>query len=136
MQHGLIAATSDQTVPEIGIRWYNGFNTYTGAIGEVIGTGLANTNAIISSQGETSTNYAAGLARAYKGGGYTDWYLPSLYELDKLYTNKTVIDNFAEGSYWSSTELDSGSAWFQEFSSYLYPGNKSNAFYVRAIRAF
>ena len=61
MQHGLVAAISDQTS---AIRWNNGTNKTTGAKGIVIGTGFANTNSIISAQGETTTSYAAGLARA------------------------------------------------------------------------
>jgi len=138
VQHGLIAATSDQIR---GIRWNNGSNTNTGALGEVIGTGLANTNAIISSQGETSTNYAAGLARAYKGGGYTDWYLPSLDELNKLYTNKTAIGGFANNYYWSSTEYADSmflvAAWYQLFANGLQgDDDKYDTNYVRAIRAF
>jgi len=134
IQKGLIAATSDQST---GIRWYNGSYTSTGATGTAIGTGLSNTNTIIASQGATATSYAAGLARAHNGGGYTDWYLPSKDELNKLYTNKTAIGGFASNGYWSSTELDANDAWEQDF---LF-GNKFNfvkyyPFYVRAIRAF
>ena len=136
-QHGLIAATSDQST---GIQWYNGSYTTKGAIGTAIGTGLSNTNAIITSQG-ASTAYAAGLARAYKGGGYTDWYLPSKDELNKLYAMKLLgFGGFASGDYWSSTEFDNvynGFAWYQNFSNgsqdYV---DKFLAFYVRAIRAF
>ena len=132
--HGLIAATSDQST---GIRWYNGYTTTTGASGTAIGTGLSNTNAIIASQGATATSYAAGLARAYAGGGYTDWYLPSKDELNKLYLNRTAIGGFADNYYWSSTELGSGSAWYQ----YFFNGGqastgKFSTYYVRAIRAF
>ena len=71
-QHGLIAATADQSE---GIQWYNGTNIVTGATGTAIGTGLTNTNAIIAAQG--SGSYAASIARDYNGGGYTDWFLPS-----------------------------------------------------------
>jgi hypothetical protein len=133
-QHGLIAATSDQSA---GIRWYNGTYTITGATGTAIGTGLANTNTIITSQGATSTSYAAGLARAYAGGGYTDWYLPSKDELNKLYINRTAIGGFANVVYWSSTESDSNYAWYQPFGfglQSLY--GKDFTVYVRAIRAF
>ncbi len=132
--HGLIAATSDQST---GIRWYNGYYETTGATSTAIGTGLSNTNSIITSQGATATSYAAGLARAYNGGGYTDWYLPSLDELNKLYLNRAAI-GFANNSYWSSTEpLNSQIAWYQYFGT----GNQSYTFktyplYVRAIRAF
>lgn len=134
IQKGIIAASSDQST---GIRWYNGNNTTTGSTGTAIGTGLSNTNAIIASQMETATSYAAGLARAYAGGGYTDWYLPSKDELNKLYLNKTAIGGFADNYYWSSTEVGLGNAWTQSFyfgyQDYL---NKNLTHYVRAIRAF
>ena len=138
IQHGLIAATSDQG----RIRWYNGLYTTTGATGTAIGTGLSNTNTIINSQGATSTSYAAGLARAYTGGGYTDWYLPSLDELNKLYAMK-LLGYGGLGTnvaYWSSTENNSTHAWYQYFRyDYVEQSNtyKDNpTLYVRAIRAF
>ena len=137
--HGLIAATSDQST---GIRWYNGSHTTTGATGTDIGTGLSNTNTIINSQGATATSYAAGLARAYTGGGYTDWYLPSKDELNKLFLNKTAIGGFMLDLYWSSTEVDPSSnpnyfAWIQYFDNGgLYHGGKNTTYYVRAVRAF
>ena len=134
MQHGLIAATSDQST---GIWWYNGSYTTTGATGTAIGTGLSNTNTIITSQGGTATSYAAGLARAFTGGGYTDWYLPSQDELYKLYLNRTAIGGFAIDYYWSSTEVAYNIAYFQSFVYGSKLGNgKHGAFYVRAIRAF
>jgi hypothetical protein len=137
-QHGLIAATSDQSTY---IQWYNGSDTFTGATGTAIGTGLSNTNTIISSQGPTATSYAAGLARAYKGGGYTDWYLPSKNELAKLYAMKLLgFGGFVFGNYWSSTEYGGGSAWAQSFftgfNGSQYFTSKDETYYVRAIRAF
>jgi hypothetical protein len=135
-QHGLIAATSDQST---GIQWSNGSFTTTGATGTEIGTGLSNTNTIISSQGPTATSYAAGLARAYKGGGYTDWYLPSKNELAKLYAMKLLgFGGFADNYYWSSTEsVYNGAAWAQLFyGGTQYANGKYYAIYVRAVRAF
>jgi hypothetical protein len=134
-QHGLIAATSDQST---GIQWYNGSYTITGATGTAIGTGLANTNTIITSQGATSTSYAAGLARAYTGGGYTDWYLPSKDELAKLYAMKLLgFGGFADNHYWSSSENFDYGAWFQNFDDGNQGAtNKNPTYYVRAIRAF
>ena len=67
--HGLIAAVADQSS---GIPWVNSSYVTTGATGTAIGTGADNTTTIISVQGATETSYAAGLARAYTGGGYTD----------------------------------------------------------------
>ena len=132
--HGLIAATSDQST---GIRWYNGSYPTIGSTGTSIGTGLSNTNTIIASQGAIATSYAAGLARAYTGGGYNDWYLPSKDELNILYINKVAIGGFAGVRYWSSTEAGNNFAWWQEFQygGYLN-SNKSNSYYFRAIRSF
>ena len=133
VQHGLIAATSDQSTYS---RWYNGSNSTTFATGTAIGTGLDNTDKIIASQLNTGS-YAAKLCRDFRGGGYTDWYLPSQDELNKLYLNKTAIGGFATNYYWSSTEFASYGAWSQGFGSGLQGANgKSVTSYVRAIRAF
>lgn len=134
IQHGLVAAISDQTS---AIKWHNGTNKITGAKGVVIGTGFANTNSIISAQSETTTSYAAGLARAYKGGGYDDWFLPSKDELNKLYINKVIIGGFVNNNYWSSSEKDFEFAYKLNFTNGDQNANtKVNTFYVRAIRAF
>jgi hypothetical protein len=141
--HGLIAAVEDQSS---GIQWYNGSYVTTGATGTAVGTGADNTTTIISVQGATETSYAAGLARAYTGGGYTDWFLPSKDELNKMYTNRATINttaaansgsDFANNYYWSSSEIDNYFAWFQNFNngaqSYF---SKFDTYDVRAVRAF
>ena len=139
--HGLIAAVADQSS---GIQWRNGnTNQTTGATGTAVGTGAANTTTIVTAQGATETSYAAGLARAYAAGGYTDWFLPSKDELNLMYSNIGQgsllgnIGNFADDYYWSSTELDNDLAWLQNFSNgYQYDFNKDITFNVRAVRAF
>ena len=141
--HGLIAAVQDQSS---GIRWYNGSYVTTEATSTALGTGATNTTTIISVQGATETSYAAGLARAYTGGGYTDWFLPSKDELNKMYLNRATINttaasnsgsDFGNSYYWSSTEIGSNNAWFQYFNSGgQYSHDKSNAYSVRAVRAF
>jgi len=137
VQHGLIAATADQTPSDSGIQWYNGSFVETGATATALGTGLANTNTIISIQGEIATSYAAGLARAYKGGEYTDWFLPSKDELNKLYLNKGTIDGFADSNYWSSSEKLVGHAWGQSFvNGGQLVDSKLVTYQVRAVRAF
>lgn len=133
-KHGIIAATTDQST---GIQWWNGAYSLNSAFGVEIGTGLINTNYIILFQGPISTNYAAGLARAYNGGGYTDWYLPSKDELNRLYQNKTVIGMI--DYYWSSTEssITYGPAWCLNFSNGTgYFNDKKNKYAVRAVRSF
>ena len=133
--HGLIAATADQSTG-MGIRWNNGAYVVTGATGTALGTGSANTTAIIAAQGGTPTTYAAGLARAYNGGGYADWYLPSKDELNALRINRDAIGDLA-GCYWCSTENDYNSAWNQCVSTgNLFINVKDETYRVRAIRAF
>jgi hypothetical protein len=142
--HGLIAAVADQS---FYIRWNNGSNVTTGATSTAVGTGATNTTTIISVQGATETSYAAGLARAYTGGGYTDWFLPSKDELNQLYVNRAAINtkasanggsDFSANTYWSSSEGDYNKAWRMRFSNGAI--TNSNKGYddssVRAVRAF
>ena len=134
--HGLIAATTDQIG---GIQWYNGSYINTEATGTAIGTGFSNTNKIIASQGGTPTSYAAGVARAYTGGGYTDWYLPSKDELNKLYLSRFVIGRYVTDAYWSSSERNNINAWAQDFfqPTYIAFTDKEYIYFnVRAIRSF
>jgi hypothetical protein len=69
--------------------------------------------------------------------GYSDWYLPSFDELDKLYLNRTAIGGFAAANYWSSREFYNNDAFYESFSTgYQGLDWKSLAFYVRAVRSF
>lgn len=131
-QHGLIAATADQSA---GIQWYNGTLTATNAVRDGKGGGMYNTERIIVKQGVGS--YAAQICANYQGGGYGDWYLPSKYELNLLYLQKGVVGGFASGAYWSSTDVGNDYAWFQGFGDGTQGLNgKSITHYVRAVRAF
>lgn len=144
-QHGLIAATADQST---GIEWITGGNTQTTWVnGEGYGgtstnysTGQANTNAM-----KAQTGYTGGAAKVCDDytntetgtGVYSDWYLPSKGELIKLYINKVAIGGFANGYYWSSSENDADHAWGENFIN----GDqdlkcKYVTIRVRAIRAF
>ena len=140
--HGLIAATEDQ----------NGGNTIIWAVtayqgtsvpgtSTAIGTGSANTDKIIAQHNFTHVDrstYAAGVARAYQGGNFTDWYLPSKDELEKLYLNKVAVKNFfSVGAYWSSSEDGASIAWGQYFSNGdQNRTSKNTVSRVRAVRAF
>jgi len=144
--HGLIAATADQTGvgANDGIQWAREpywYISVPGALGTAVGTGAANTGAIIAQEG-AGTTYAAGLARAYAGGGYNDWYLPSKDELNQLYQNRVAIGGFhtAHDDYWSSSqrEIVAYLAWGQSFGD-GYPDYyyfKYDTLRVRAVRAF
>jgi DUF971 family protein len=130
--HGLIAAPSDQST---GIKWYNGSNVITGATATALGAGNANTNTIVSVQGNGV--YATQLCYDLVLNGFSDWYLPSKDELNKLYLNQIAIGGFAAAYYWSSSEYNNNIAWRQYFSNGLqsYAG-KLGTYYVRAIRSF
>ena len=142
----MIAAVQDQSS---GIQWYNDSYVTTGATGTAIGTGSANTDAIISVQGPTETSYAAGLARAYTGGGYTDWFLPSRNEAYQMFINKALINNTAaansgsdlteDAEYWSSSEKNNNvtlAYWFEISNGSSGVTSKGTTYNVRAVRAF
>lgn len=128
--HGLIAATADTN----NAYWYS---VVIGSTATALGTGLNNTNLIIQYVGNNST-YAAKLCRNYTGGGYTDWFLPSKDELNKLYLNKTLIGGFTATSYWSSSEYNILYAWSQNFANGGLYNNTDKNYYgkVRAVRKF
>jgi hypothetical protein len=114
-QRGLVCAIEDQTT---AIQWYNGVGSSdisTAANDRRIGSGAENTTKIINAYGATTTDYAAGLARDYKGGVYIDWFLPSRDELQEIYINREAINAAAVANggtalvnelYWSSTEAN------------------------------
>ena len=132
VQHGVIAAPFDQS---LGITWDNGNPKTTGATETAIGTGNSNTNAIVASQG--AGIYAAKLCSDLVLGGFSDWYLPSKDELNKLYENKNVVGGFASTYYWSSSESNFNNAWSQYFlNGFQYYYDKSFKLCVRAVRAF
>lgn len=134
LKHGIIVSEKDLSS---GIRWYNGIMTLNiiGARGSAIGTGKSNTALIVKNNGEKRKNYAAGVATLYDGGGYNDWFLPSIEELNKLYTNKNYL-GMSEGWYWSSTESDNYSIWFLDFKFGFKELARHNHYRVRAIRMF
>ena len=67
----------------------------------------------------------------------TDWFLGSLGEMMLMYSNLQGVGGFAAGAYWSSSENDATTAWYQTFDSgrQLYSG-KTSVYYVRPVRAF
>jgi hypothetical protein len=134
-QHGLIAATAD-TATSTG--WTNAPLTLIGvtAQGTAIGTGQANTTAIVGQAGCTAG--AAYICDRLVEGGFSDWYLPSKDELNQLFINRTAIGGFSlTWSYWSSTEWGATGAWMQIFDTGTQTSqNKYNGPNTRAVRTF
>ena len=112
-----------------------------------IGSGSANTNAMVAAG--KCTSGAGNVARAYSGGGLYDWYLPSLGELQEMYSQRTMIGGFnlmtevgnsrSTHAYWSSSE-DGSQNFYARSWHFVDNGNdnwsKSLKFGVRPIRSF
>jgi hypothetical protein len=84
---------------------------------------------------------AGNVARAFTGGGKTDWSLPSLYELANIhdYPNRAAVGGFNSGYYWSSTDerLNKDGALSVNFGDGKeYGDGKWNTHGVRPIRAW
>ena len=111
--------------------------TATVRTGTDIGSGAANTKAIIKACGSTS---AAGVAAAYRGGGKTDWYLPSKDEVNTLFRKRAAVGGIPAKSLWSSSQSSHVAtyAWGQLLvSEGRYIGSyKGYDGMVRPIRAF
>ncbi len=142
-EHGLIVALTNQSDSQI---WSNVTDTLAGATS--ILNGLPNSNAIIALAGHT--NSAAKLCLDYEAGGFTDWYLPAKYELNLLYGNiynvnksltsilgaTEIFPSNNTGYYWSSSEVNSGYAWYLYYGGAIDFGGKGFVSQVRAVRAF
>ena len=121
----------------------------------LIGAGKANTAGILSKCGEFGI--AARVAADYRGGGKSDWFLPSkdeLNELCKIYSNgrptteyvryrygctgsDSPTGGFAADYYWSSSAYSAYTAWYQYFGNGNQVINfKDGINYVRPVRAF
>ena len=141
---GLVCSIDDLST---GIRWSSDLRD-TNALGENVGTGKNNTDIITGIYGNNTT-YAAGLAIAYTGGGYSDWFLPSKTAVKWMYNNKDIIETTAllnggsafaptSNGYWSSSEFSYSFAWRVKWSNGNYGTNGKvvTLHAVRAVRAF
>jgi hypothetical protein len=134
--HGLIAAPDDQST----IAHWGCMGTLIGGTSTALGNGQGNTTAIVN--GCNELGIAARICDQLTLNGYSDWYLPSKDELNKLYVNRNAIGgSITSGNYyWSSSESSADMAWGQYFngggqSAY----NKTSTSYdmhVRAVRSF
>jgi hypothetical protein len=147
-EHGLIVS------PQISGTYFSRVQSsvalggITGAIFSGLYTGKLNTQIILRKQGSldaaNAATYAANLTVNYSEGGYTDWYLPSIYELSLVIENRSLYTTFAydlvNNWYWSSTEVDSTNV-YTLHSELNYSSVGPKAFghstrSVRLIRAF
>jgi hypothetical protein len=116
-----------------------------------------NTNRILhyTADPDTRTAAAAEYCDTLTIGDYSDWFLPSMDELNEMcwvlhsrrWNGSEAEDNpaygtnrvggFADDYYWSSSELSSLYAWVQAFyNGFQGYNDKSVTYRVRAVRAF
>ena len=131
----LVEPASERHFTRAGEMFQGGIIIYTEADGE---HGLLCT---IDDLGKSIWAEAKKICDDYKGGGRTDWRLPSKEELELIYKvlyKEKGIKNFAAKNYWSSTLSKTNASWVFDFHSgdaYDFY-NKYNAYFVRAVRAF
>ena len=142
-------ATDPYGVGFNGYEWGCYEENLSGADGQAIGTGYQNTLDIVN-QGCVTENggiTAAQAALDAEINGYSDWYLPSIDELNEMYNSigqgglESNIGGFeisVDSYYWSSSENDSYTAWYVGFyfGSTGANNHKANTSRVRVIRAF
>lgn len=102
--------------------------------------------AAVEDQGTATTGYAApgdhgiALANNYRGGGYTDWRLPTMSELNKLYINRVAIGGFntSNNTLYFSADIVNNGVGLINFQIGTQ-GNSNNIYWdgkVRAVRTF
>jgi hypothetical protein len=136
----LEAAPSDQAT---STTWASDTIT-TGVTATGVGTGKANTDAIILAEGAATTT--AQLCKNYSVNGYSDWFLPSMDELFELlnYASANGFPGLASGisnRYWTSSEstttnTKAEAGYYTVGSDTVGESLKSSSFHVRAIRSF
>ena len=135
-KHGIIAANEDF---EEAASWSKK-DALNGASAVKIGAGAANTNHIFKNQGSPvfdDDEYAALQCLNLIENGYSDWYLPSKDDLNQMYLHKDVIPNLKPFAYWSSTEVNKTTAWFQNLGNGAQVQQvKTSGYAARAVRYF
>ncbi len=132
-KHGLIAAPFDQSSEA---KW-GYFEEQVGANNKTVGGGKSNTEKVALASKDNQI--ASRLCSELNLGGYDDWFLPSMDELNLMYTNlkESKIGKLADALYWSSSETDFNNAWLQDFATGVQKEHHVKKIaHVRAIRAF
>ena len=84
--------------------------------------------------------YADYLCAQSRVGGFSDWRLPTLGELEFIYKNKDIIGGFESSEYWSSTTYGQNAHYLYYFytidfkDGYTYHSLETSTLNVRAVR--
>ncbi len=135
--HGLIccnyAFTSNLSFSEV--------NYFNGATSKSIGGGKLNTETIVNNQGDVAK--AAAYCSKLSLGGYDDWFLPSLNELERLLESQVNLPTTSYyGSFVSSTEDNEYNVFLSSLQDvsgyYYYSGNNinPNQQFIKTVRSY
>ena len=130
------ASTTSPAWTDATYAWSGNTNTSVATVIS-IGSGYKNTLAMIGQSG-AGTEGAGNVAQAFRGGGLSDWYLPSANEANQLYNNRDVIGGWVSAQYWSSSQSSADKA-FNQWNGIAFPfeaAKSSTTLYVRPVRAF
>lgn len=136
LEAALGSSSGSTTGDTLTIRYSNVLES-CGATGTTVGSGLDNTLLIIDQTGMTDS--VAKRCYDFEFGGYSDWYLPSLDELNLMYENLHVngLGYFTSISYWASTEGNTTQAYRITFSTGVASlQTKTTTYRFRPIRQF
>lgn len=145
-KHGLVVSTENVGGSWKSYPWGCFGLSIEDAEGIDVGSGRLNTNAILSACDQKET--AAAACFNFEHEGFTDWFLPSLEELELIAENLGYDDEFSDiikfdnSIYLSSTQLKNNKhkinyAWAVNLNEgYSMSSYKSNKQKVRAVRAF
>ncbi|MDR2051710.1 MAG: DUF1566 domain-containing protein [Deltaproteobacteria bacterium] len=101
-----------------------------------IGTGWKNTRIILA---HDATAPAASACANLTAGGKSDWFLPSMDELNQLRIHKTALGITGSPAYWSSSVYTFFEAQYMNFKGAFgnyKAGDINEAYLVRAVRSF
>ncbi len=130
---GYVAANQDQST---GAVWCGSSSTNISTSSN-FGYGYTNTLNIESMC--STIGAAADLCANLNYGGYTDWFLPSYYELFYMYQNLSQkgFGNFGLVNYWTSHDTSSSYASYLNFATGTNgTASKQELYRVRACRTF
>ena len=132
---GLVFLSQAQIKHKIGEKFGGGI------VYDVSADGLHGLVAETIDQGQGNWVQAKDIAKNGKhsdaGKAFTDWYLPSKIELNKLFLQRNTVGGFSEDFYWSSSqEHNFYNTYYQLFYIGKHLPIMPAVTFVRAVRAF
>lgn len=140
--HGLIISSANIST---SAPWGCAGTIISGADGLALGSGGQNTLDIIA--GCSNASSAAAICNNYVSEGFSDWHLPSSYELEKILLaglSNGIMYGSSNQMFWTSTENGANTAIYYYYPPYsgtptmidVYFASKSTGARVRAVRYF